>query len=200
MTTNRNGYAKPVLVTTEWVARSRDIVLAEVDADPRLYREGHIPGAVELPAALLGLDDDDGVELLLGSLGIATGATIVLYGDVDNAAAAYAYRVLKMLGHEDVRLLDGGRQKWIEELRPLSTEIPQPFPATYRVRARDERIARTSVVLDDGTFRPADQLRAVFERRGFTPDTPVTATGVGGALAWFVLSELLGYRDVRLAD
>jgi len=152
------GYAKPVLVTTEWLAgRLGDdgLVVAEVDENPALYDEGHVPGAVRLhwrddlqDPVERDLVERDRFEELMSSLGISNDTTVVLYGDKNNWFAAYAYWYLKIFGHEDVRILDGGRQKWLDEGRELTTEEPSPRRAEYRARDRDESIrARRDEVL-----------------------------------------------------
>ena len=143
-------YAKPVLVTTDWVAEHLDdptVVVAEVDENTDLYEEGHIAGAVKLH-----WQDDlqDPVERdivskaqferLLGGRGIGNDTTIVVYGDKNNWFAAYAYWYLKVYGHADVRVLDGGRQTWIDEGRPLSTEVPAKEPKPYSAQEPDESI------------------------------------------------------------
>jgi thiosulfate/3-mercaptopyruvate sulfurtransferase len=145
-----NGYAKPVLVSTEWLAEQlsdRGVVVAEVDESPELYDEGHIPGAVKLhwrddlqDDVERDIVDRETFERLLGERGIANDTTVVLYGDKNNWFAAYAYWYLKTYGHEDVRILDGGRQKWIDEGRELTTDVPSPEPASYRANERDETI------------------------------------------------------------
>jgi thiosulfate/3-mercaptopyruvate sulfurtransferase len=145
-----DGYAKPVLVTTEWLADNlsdEGLVVAEVDENPDLYDEGHIPGAVKLhwredlqDPIERDLVDKGAFEALLGGLGIGNETAVVLYGDRNNWFAAYAYWYLKIYGHEDVRILDGGRQKWIDEGRELSTETPAPQSATYTASERDESI------------------------------------------------------------
>ena len=145
-----DGYAKPVLATTDWLAEhleDENLVVAEVDESPELYDEGHIAGAVKLhwredlqdpvERDLVGREE---FERLLGSLGIANETTVVLYGDKNNWFAAYAYWYLKTYGHSDVRILDGGRQKWIDEGRPMTAEIPSPSPAAYTASERDESI------------------------------------------------------------
>jgi thiosulfate/3-mercaptopyruvate sulfurtransferase len=145
-----NGYAKPVLVTTEWVAEHIDdpgVVVAEVDENPALYDEGHVPGAIRLhwqedlqdPVERDLIERAD-FETLVGSLGISNDTTVVLYGDRNNWFAAYAYWYLKIYGHNDVRVIDGGRQKWIDEDRPLSTDVPSRSPATYTAKERDPSI------------------------------------------------------------
>ncbi|MDF2751451.1 MAG: sulfurtransferase [Gaiellaceae bacterium] len=262
-----NGYEKPVLVTTDWVAEhaaDAGVVVAEVDENPDLYEEGHIPGAVKLhwrddlqdPVRrdLVGRAD---FERLLGERGIGNDTTVVLYGDKNNWFAAYAYWYLKIYGHADVRILDGGRQKWIDEGRELTTEAPAAQRAAYTAQERDEsiRVYRDEVlaglgrdgralvdvrspqeyagellappgyeqegasrgghiptaqsvpwaqaVRDDGTFKPADELRELYGGKGVTPDKEVLAycrIGERSAHTWFVLRELLGYENVRNYD
>jgi thiosulfate/3-mercaptopyruvate sulfurtransferase len=146
----KDGYAKPVLVTTEWLAEhltDDGIVVAEVDENPDLYDEGHIRGAIKLhwrddlqDPVERDLVEKDAFERLLGGLGIDNDATLVLYGDRNNWFAAYAYWYLKIYGHEHVRILDGGRQKWIDEGRELTTELPSPVATTYTAQDRDESI------------------------------------------------------------
>ena len=145
-----NGYAKDVLVTTGWLAEhlgDPGLVVAEVDENPELYEEGHIPGAVKLhwrddlqDPLVRDVVSKEAFERLLGERGIGGDTTVVLYGDKNNWFAAYAYWYLKLYGHEDVRLLDGGRQKWIDEGRELTTDPPSVTPATYVARDRDESI------------------------------------------------------------
>jgi thiosulfate/3-mercaptopyruvate sulfurtransferase len=145
-----NGYAKPVLVTTDWLAEhlgDEGVVVGEVDENPDLYDEGHIPGAIKLhwredlqDPVERDLVEKDAFEQLMGSRGISNETTIVLYGDKNNWFAAYAYWYLKIYGHEDVRILDGGRQKWIDESRELTIDEPQVSPASYSARERDETI------------------------------------------------------------
>ena len=145
-----NGYAKPVLVTTEWLAEhleNEEIVVAEVDENPDLYDEGHIRGAVKLhwredlqDPVERDLIDRESFERVLGERGIGNETTVVLYGDKNNWFAAYAYWYLKTYGHGDVRILDGGRQKWIDEGRELTTDAPSPKAQAYRAQERDESI------------------------------------------------------------
>jgi thiosulfate/3-mercaptopyruvate sulfurtransferase len=152
------GYAKDVLVSTDWVAERLDdglVVAAEVDENPDLYEEGHIPGAVKLhwrddlqDPLERDVVEREVFERLLGRRGIANDTTVVLYGDKNNWFAAYAYWYLKLYGHEDVRILDGGRQKWIDERRELTTAVPSPVTKTYAAKERDESIrARRDQVL-----------------------------------------------------
>ena len=153
------GYVKQVLVTTDWLAKrlvdEDGIVVAEVDENPDLYDEGHIPGAVKLHwredlQDPLERDIVDKVEFehLMSSRGIGNDTTVVLYGDKNNWFAAYAYWYLKIYGHEDVRIVDGGRQKWIDEGRDLTTDAPALAPVRYSAREADESIrVRRDVVL-----------------------------------------------------
>jgi thiosulfate/3-mercaptopyruvate sulfurtransferase len=145
-----NGYAKEVLVSTAWLAAhlvDDDVVVAEVDENPDLYDDGHIPGAVKLhwkedlqDPVERDLIDQARFEELMASRGIGNATTVVLYGDKNNWFAAYAYWYLKIYGHQDVRLLDGGRQKWIDEGRDLTTDVPPRAPASYSASPRDESI------------------------------------------------------------
>src|SRR5918911_1588629 len=147
-----NGYAKPVLVTTEWLAEhlgDDNVVVAEVDEDPDLYDERHIPGAIKLhwrddlqDPVERDLVEREEFERLMSSRGISNDTTLVLYGDKNNWFAAYAYWYLKIYGHEDVRILDGGRQKWIDEERELTPD--KEVTAYCRI---GERSAHTWFVL-----------------------------------------------------
>jgi thiosulfate/3-mercaptopyruvate sulfurtransferase len=146
------------LVTTDWLAErlaDPDVVVAEVDENPDLYDDGHIPGAVRLhwrddlqDPLVRDVVPKAELERLLGSRGIANDTCVVLYGDKNNWFAAYAYWYLKLFGHEDVRLLDGGRQKWIEEGRDLTFDLPSPVVVQYEAGERDEsiRVRRDAVL------------------------------------------------------
>src|SRR5216117_2573739 len=145
-----NGYAKNVLVSTEWLAEhlnDDDVVVAEVDENTDLYEEGHIPGTVKLhwrddlqDPIKRDIVEKEAFEQLVGARGIGNGTSVVLYGDKYNWFAAYAYWYLKIYGHGDVRILDGGRQKWADEAREFTTETPQPQQADYKANERDESI------------------------------------------------------------
>jgi len=145
-----NGYANAVLVTSEWLAErlgEDGLVVAEVDENPDLYDEGHIPGAVKLhwrddlqDPVERDIIDRETFERVLGERGIGNSTTVVLYGDKNNWFAAYAYWYLKVYGHADVRILDGGRQKWIDEERALTTDVPSPTTQPYSAGERDETI------------------------------------------------------------
>jgi thiosulfate/3-mercaptopyruvate sulfurtransferase len=145
-----NGYANAVLVTTDWLAEhlgDADLVVAEVDENPDLYEEGHIPGAVKLhwredlqDPIERDIVDRETFESVLGERGIGNETSVILYGDKNNWFAAYAYWYLKVYGHGDVRILDGGRQKWIDEGRELTTDVPSPTAQSYAAQERDESI------------------------------------------------------------
>jgi thiosulfate/3-mercaptopyruvate sulfurtransferase len=139
-----------VLVTTEWLVEhlgDDGLVIAEVDENPDLYDDGHIPGAVKLhwrddlqDPIERDLVEKADFERLLAARGISNDTAVVLYGDKNNWFAAYAYWYLKIYGHEDVRILDGGRQKWIDEERELTVDRPSPEAGSYTANERDESI------------------------------------------------------------
>jgi thiosulfate/3-mercaptopyruvate sulfurtransferase len=139
-----------VLVSTDWVAQhsaAPNIRLVEVDVDTTAYDQGHIPGAVgwnwqtQLQDNIRrDLIDGSALETLLGKSGITNDTTILLYGDNNNWFAAYAFWQLKYHGHKDVRLINGGRKKWLEEKRPTTTEPANVTPTTYKAGAKDESI------------------------------------------------------------
>jgi thiosulfate/3-mercaptopyruvate sulfurtransferase len=136
------GYAHPeALVDTAWVAAHAGdpgVHLVEVDVDTSAYEQGHVPGAVGWNWTTQLSDPvrrdvlaKDAFERLMAQSGIANNTTVVLYGDNNNWFAAWALWQMKLYGHADVRLMDGGRRKWLEEGRELSTDVPSPLPARY---------------------------------------------------------------------
>ena len=142
-------YAHPErLVTGDWLeARlgTPGLVVVESDEDVLLYETGHIAGAVKIDWHTDLNDpverdyiDGEGFSQLLGSKGIGRDTTIVIYGDKSNWWAAYALWVFTLFGHQDVRLLDGGRAKWEADGRAFTTEVPAPAPAHYPVVERDD--------------------------------------------------------------
>ena len=148
-----------VLVSTEWAAghlNDPKVRLIEVDVDTTAYDQGHIPGAVgwnwqtQLQDNIRrDLIDKATLEGLLGKSGVGNDTTILLYGDNNNWFAAYALWQLKYYGHKDVRLINGGRKKWIEEKRPLTTDPVKVTATTYRASGPDESIrARKEDVFD----------------------------------------------------
>ncbi len=147
------GFAHPErLVSTEWLAEhlgEPGLVVVESDEDVLLYETGHIPGAVKVdwhtelndPIARDYIDGA-GFAALLGSKGISRDSTVVIYGDKNNWWAAYALWVFTLFGHEDVRLLDGGRAKWEAEDREYTTEKPAIAATEYPVVERDDVTVR----------------------------------------------------------
>jgi thiosulfate/3-mercaptopyruvate sulfurtransferase len=144
------SYAKDVLVETDWVAAHLDddaIRIVEVDENPALYRQGHIPGAIGLDWRT-DLQDQvrrdflgpDAFAALVGARGISSEHTVVLYGDRNNWFAAYAYWYFVYYGHERVKLVDGPREKWIAEGRPTSTARPSHPAAEFVARPGDDSI------------------------------------------------------------
>jgi thiosulfate/3-mercaptopyruvate sulfurtransferase len=136
------------LVTTQWLADHADdpgLVIAESDEDVLLYDTGHIPGAVKIDwhadlndPVTRDYVDADGFARLMSAKGITRDTTIVFYGDNFNWWAAYALWVCSLFGHPDVRLLDGGRQRWIAEGRPVTTDVPTRISTDYPVVPRDD--------------------------------------------------------------
>ncbi len=255
------------LVGTAWVAEQLDapaVRLIEVDLQPdEAYLAGHIPGAVlwSVWGDLLGLDErlvDDPAALrrLLSRSGVRPETTVVLYGDLWNWGATLAFWLLHALGHRDLRVMDGGRDKWLAEGRPTETNPPFVAPTDYpvagpdwsaRVRLADVRAAIGSAgqtildvrlpeeyagelfrpgaepregqraghipgavhvpwetaVNEDGSFKAPDDLRVVYREHGVVPDReviPYCTVGGRSSHTWFVLSQVLGYPDVRLYD
>ena len=155
-----SDYAHPeVLVTTDWVQANlgtSGVCLVEVDVDTQAYDAGHIPGAVgfnwqtQLQDQLTrDIVSKEAFEALLSRAGIANDQTVVLYGDHSNWFAAYAFWLFKMYGHADVRLMNGGRAKWLSEKdRPLTAEKPATSATRYRAAAPDASLrARVAEVL-----------------------------------------------------
>ena len=139
-----------VLVTTQWVAEhSNDpkVKLVEVDVDANAYDDGHIAGAIgfdwtsqlqdQVRRDIISRSD---LEQLLSKAGIGNDDTVVLYGDNNNWFAAYAFWLLRMYGHRELRLMDGGRKKWLEENRPVTKELPKPSPSAYKARELDRSL------------------------------------------------------------
>ena len=146
-------YAHPErLVTTEWLAAhlgEPGLVVVESDEDVLLYETGHIPGAVKIDwhtelndPVVRDYVNGEQFAALLGSKGISRDTTVVIYGDKNNWWAAYALWVFALFGHDDVRLLDGGRDLWIAEGRELTTVAPEVTLVEYPVVERDDRAVR----------------------------------------------------------
>jgi thiosulfate/3-mercaptopyruvate sulfurtransferase len=153
------GYAKDVLVETDWVAEHLDddsVRIVEVDENPALYAEAHIPGAIgfdwkedlqdQVKRDFL---DKQAFGELMGSRGISNDHTVVLYGDRNNWFAAYTYWYFKYYGHDDVKLMNGPREKWIEEGRETTSEVPSHEAAEFEAKGPEDDIrARRDEVLD----------------------------------------------------
>ncbi|GAB3844355.1 sulfurtransferase [Nesterenkonia populi] len=140
-------YANPdALVSTEWVAEHKDddsVVLLESNEDVLLYETGHIPGAQKIdwhtdlndPVTRDFINPEQFAEFA-SSKGITPESTVVFYGDKSNWWAAYALWVFTLFGHKDLRLVDGGRQKWADEGRELTTDVPSPAKTEYPAPAQ----------------------------------------------------------------
>jgi thiosulfate/3-mercaptopyruvate sulfurtransferase len=261
------AYTHPeMLVDTAWVAaHSSDpnVRLVEVDVDTAAYEEGHIPGAIawnwttELCDTVQRdiLPKDAFEQLMMGS-GVSNGTQVILYGDNNNWFAAWALWQMKLYGHQDVRLMNGGRKKWVAEGRELTKQVPEVTQTTYKAQAPDLSLRaflpevqqamanKTAALVDvrspkeytgeilappglpetcqrgghipgaksipwgeacneDGTFKSANELQALYQGRGITADRPVVAycrIGERSSHTWFVLKYLLGYPNVKNYD
>lgn len=189
------GYAHPeLLVSTDWLAAhlgDEGLVVVESDEDILLYETGHIPGAVKIDWHT---DLNDPVQrdfvsgeqfaAMMSQKGISRDSTIVLYGDKSNWWAAYALWVMKLFGHADVRLLDGGRQKWQAEHRSMTTDAPTLTASDYPVIDRNDesiRAYRDTVLASLGT--PMIDVRSPEEYSGartHMPDYPEEGALRGG--------------------
>ncbi len=262
------AYANPsAVVETSWVADHLDdpaIVVAEVDEDTSLYAQSHVAGAIAFDW-WKDLEDNLRRDVITGEAfaqrlaeaGIGDDTSVVFYGDKNNWFATYAYWLFRYNGHDNVKIMNGGRAKWLAEGRPVTTEAPSRAARTHRagqpraeIRAlRDQVLAavgggRTalvdvrsprefageiiapdgypqegaqrgghvpgaanipwaSAVREDGTFKSVEELKALYGGKGVTPDREVIAycrIGERSSHTWFVLTELLGYTNVRNYD
>jgi len=174
------GYAHPeVLVSTQWVADhlgDPTIRLVESDEDVLLYETGHIPGAVKIDwvadlndAVTRDYVDAARFQQLLRDRGIDDDTTIVFYGDKNNWWATYAFWVFRLFGIERLRVMDGGRLRWVEEGRPLAMERPHHAPGRITVHKRDDgriRAFRDQVTRHVKAGRPLVDVRSPEEFRG----------------------------------
>jgi thiosulfate/3-mercaptopyruvate sulfurtransferase len=145
--TKAKGVDAAALVDTDWVARhlgDPGVRIVEVDVDTRAYDEGHIPGAIgwNWTTQLCDTVRRDIIpparfEALMSASGIEPGSTVVLYGDNNNWFAAWAFWQLEMYGHRGLRIMNGGRKKWLEESRPLSRVIGEIVPTRYEAGEPD---------------------------------------------------------------
>ena len=188
-------YARPeMLVSTGWLAghlQDPGLVVAESDEDVLLYETGHIPGSVKLDwhtelndPVTRDYVDGPGFARLMSAKGISRDSTLVLYGDRNNWWAAYALWVCTLFGHPDVRLLDGGRAKWIAEGRDITTAVTQRPRSDYPVIDRDDsqfRAFRDDVLAHLG--QPLIDVRSPGEYTGellHMPDYPQEGALRGG--------------------
>jgi thiosulfate/3-mercaptopyruvate sulfurtransferase len=145
-----SGYAKDVLVETDWVAEhlgDDGLRIVEVDENPALYAEAHIPGAIGFDWKLHLQDqvrrdflDPEQFGELMGSRGISNDDTVILYGDRNNWFAAYTYWYFRYYGHEAVKLVNGPREKWISEGRETTSDVPSYPAAEFEAKAGDDSI------------------------------------------------------------
>jgi thiosulfate/3-mercaptopyruvate sulfurtransferase len=255
-----------VLVSTQWVAdhlNDPNVKLVEVDVDTNAYSEGHAPNATgwnwtsqlqdQVRRDIISKSD---LEQLLSESGISNDDTIVLYGDNNNWFAAYAFWIMELYGHQNLKLMDGGRKKWLDESRPTTNDAPSFTKTSYKasepnleLRAkRDEVLAALNqaqkalvdvrspaefsgeilappglqetaqrgghipgaanvpwaqAVKEDGTFKSVEELKALYQPKGVTPEKEVIAycrIGERSSHTWFVLKHLLGYDKVKNYD
>jgi thiosulfate/3-mercaptopyruvate sulfurtransferase len=262
------SYAHPEsIVETEWVAQHLNdpgVRIIESDEDPLLYAMGHIPGAVQVDwfttlqhPLRRDFITKEQFEELCSSLGIANDTTLVFYGDKSNWFACYALWLFQYYGHQNAKIMNGGRLKWEQEKRPLTKDVPSYPRTTYKAKEPDKSIRafRDEVLTQsnerkplvdvrspkeytgellhmpnypqegatrgghipgavnipwamavnetDSTFKPAEELRALYEGQGIKPDEKVIAycrIGERSSLTWFVLKYLLGYPNVKNYD
>ncbi len=279
MSASSSTYANDVLVSADWVedhleefqTDAPDLRLVEVNSPespeedfPSRYEDGHIPGAIGFQwdedlsdAVERDILDKTAFEETVGSAGITEDSTVVFYGDgwIANWFALFAYWEFKYYGHKDVRVLDGGKDYWVNNDYQLTEESNDfssqeytargPFEGirAYRedveqamesglpmvdVRSPEEftgeiiapeglqetaqrgghipgasNVPTASVLNDDGTFKSAEELRDLYEEHGVTEDQAVVTycrVGERSSIAWFVLTELLGFGDVENYD
>lgn len=173
-------YARPdFLVSTQWVAdhlNDPNIRVVESDEDILLYDQGHVPGAVMIDWQQ-DLNDrvrrdylgKEGFEALLSSKGIGTDTTVVFYGDKNNWWACYALWVFQLFGHKNLKIMNGGRKKWIDEGRPLSKEVPDYPRADYKAQERTDykiRAFRDQVLTHVNAQAPLVDVRSPKEYTG----------------------------------
>ena len=264
------GYSDPEsLVSTAWVAEHLNdpsVRLVESNEDTLLYAAGHVPGAVHVDWTS-DLNDQlrrdyitrSGFEQLMSRIGVTPATTVVFYGDKNNWWACYAYWVFRLFNHTNAKIMDGGRQKWELERRPMTREASVIAKTTYKAPERDDssvRAFRDDVLVhlekglplvdvrspeeytgqrlhmpnypnegalrgghipgarnvpwaravnpEDGTFKPADKLWEIYiGEQGLSADDDVVTycrIGERSSHTWFVLTHLLGFKNVRNYD
>ncbi|GAB6089463.1 sulfurtransferase [Spirochaeta dissipatitropha] len=256
-----SAFASDFLVSTEWLAENLgnpSVKIVEVSVNPGVYEQGHIQGAVNfrwhsdlVDPVRRDIVSKEQFERLLSEAGISNGDTVVLYGDTNNWFAAWGAWIFDVYGHEDFRLLDGGRNKWTAERRPLSSAAPRNRRTQYTVRQVNTELraflpdvvdvaeGRSShdlvdirsvneyegrvfapagvqelsiraghvpgavnvvwseAVAADGTFKSAEELRALYASVGVNGDKPIIVycrIGERSSHTWFALSKILGYE------
>ena len=265
-----DAYPDEVLVSPEWVrdrldrfeSAESDYRLLEVDLNTDFYDRGHVPGAVSVDWTV-DLQADDCRDLVgpasfaevFGERGIDNDTTVVVYGDNANWFATHLYWICTYYGHADVRVMDGGREYWMEGEYPTTTAVPSTPTVEYSVERRDEsvRAYRDDVLEALGTetkfvdvrmpeeyrgeltappgyneaarrgghipgaenvlwadnmrsdrlFKSPSELEAMYAGYGIGPETDVVTycrIGERSSVAWFALTQLLGYEDVRNYD
>ncbi len=255
-----------VLVSTDWVMQHQadpKVRLVEVSVDPGVYEKGHVQGAVGFKwhselcdPVSRDIVSAEKFEALCRRAGISNDTTVVLYGDLNNWFACWAYWEFSMYGAKNVKLMNGGRKKWELEKRPLDLAVPTYPPGDFKasnaapglrarlvdvlkvvekkeagvlvdVRSPDEHLGKvfappgiqelsiragcipgaksvpwSKAVNEDGTFKSADELRALYAAAGIDGKTPVITycrIGERSSHTWFLLKVLLGY-DARNYD
>jgi len=263
-----DAYAHPeVLVETDWVAEhlnDANIRLIEADEDVLLYEQGHVPGAVKLDWLVdvqnpgpRDFVDPPSFEALMSRWGIGNDTTVIFYGDRNNWYACYSFWLFRYYGHQNMKIMNGGRQKWVEEGRALTRDVPQYASTTYTAKDPDESVRAyrdevlsylgqpdralvdvrspqeyTGEVIhmigypqegaqrgghvpgaksipwgqaarENGTFKSPQELTELYGSKGVTPDKRVIAycrIGERSSHTWFVLTQLLGYANVKNYD
>src|SRR6266508_2553617 len=263
-----DAYAHPeVLVETDWVAEhlnDANIRLIEADEDVLLYEQGHVPGAVKLDWLVdvqnpgpRDFVDQPSFEALMSRWGIGNDTTVIFYGDRNNWYACYSFWLFRYYGHQNMKIMNGGRQKWVEEGRALTRDVPQYASTTYTAKDPDESVRAyrdevlsylgqpdralvdvrspqeyTGEVIhmigypqegaqrgghvpgaksipwgqaarENGTFKSPQELTELYGSKGVTPDKRVIAycrIGERSSHTWFVLTQLLGYANVKNYD
>ena len=262
------SYAHPArLVTTQWLEDNLGtpgLVVLESNEDVLLFHTGHIPGAQKIDWHL-DLNDPttrdyispEGFAAMCAARGISRDTTVVIYGDNFNWWASYALWVFSLFGHEDVRLVDGGRAKWVAEGRAMTADVEPVASSEYPIVPRDDATIRAfkedvlahigtgplvdvrspgefsgellhmpdypqegaqrgghvptaksvpwkRAANDDGSFKSADELRAIYgDEQGLQDgDEVITYCRIGerSSHTWFVLTHLLGFENVRNYD
>lgn len=174
------GYVHPeVLVSTDWVAahgKDANVRLLESNEDVLLYDTGHIPGALKIDwqedlndSLVRDYIGKEAFESLMRKLGVSNDTTVIFYGDKSNWWATYAFWVFQLFGHTNAKVMDGGRQKWINEGRELTREKPAVPPGNYVAQERNDapiRALRNDTLAHQSAGKPLVDVRSPAEYRG----------------------------------